>query len=115
MWVKRFYQQSSASWKSIWKAFFCNFGNADLLLESDYDVDKLQHRPSEFIQDVVRCWALVHLPNKCLLWNNQQILIGGKSVVFKSFVNAGINLFSGGEPIAFEELEAKSLPKTYFF
>ena len=93
MWLKRYLAPSKSSWKLFFEEFTNSLGCIELLLSSNYQLDKLPAKIPAFYAQVLESWLLVRNKNDThanLIWNNSSILIGGKSVYWKEFLQAGI-------------------------
>ena len=96
MWIKRFILPIRAGWKIILGHYLSGVGGPDFL-RCNYDVSKVSINISPFYRDVLSLWGSLIKSNPVdvnsivnqVIWNNQYILIGHKSVYYKNFVDAG--------------------------
>ena len=83
-------------WKRIFQDKLKPVGKIDLLLKCNFRVNSLPVQLSTFEKSLLNNWLEInsfsetdtHCLNQCI-WNNHRILIGGKSIFYKEFADAG--------------------------
>ena len=127
-WVKRFLTSETQSWKTIPWSLLQAVGGS-LLFKCNFSLKVLPDLPllPEFYKNVLGAWEeiVIHTPKTRkeikdeILWNNYLITIGGKSVFFKDWYNAGLRSLSDilneeEKFMSFSEFKRKYMIKTNF-
>ena len=102
-WVKRFLNLQTQSWKKIPFDLLHHVGGP-LLFECNFSIKTLPELSSLplFYCDVLNAWEeiIMHTPTTRkeieneILWNNHLITIGGKSIFYRQWYNAGVKSLS---------------------
>ena len=98
-WIKRLTTHSSASWKIIPELGVKQYGGLTFLIKCQYDIKMLSldnlpnfdHTLLAYLQDLnsITTADVDNVPDK-IIWNNQNIVINGKSIFYSSWFNKGI-------------------------
>ena len=98
-WIERLKTHSSASWKIIQKLGVKQYGGLTFLIKCQYDIKMLSldnlpnfyHTLLTYLQDLnsITTADVDNVPDK-IIWNNQNIVINGKSIFYSSWFNKGI-------------------------
>jgi len=98
MWLKRFFIGNEVGWKLIFSHYLSKLGGLRSLLQSNYDMKKINCHIPEFYKTILNTWSeltykepdtIEKICNQ-IIWNNKQILVDGKSVYYESFTEAGV-------------------------
>ena len=102
-WVKRFLNPQTQSWKKIPFDLLHHVGGP-LLFECNFSIKTLPEFPflPLFYRDVLNAWEeiIMHTPTTKeeieneILWNNHLVTIGGKSIFYRQWFNAGVKTLS---------------------
>ena len=98
-WIERLKTHSSASWKIIPELGVKQYGGLTFLIKCQYDIKMLSldnlpnfyHTLLAYLQDLnsITTADVDNVPDK-IIWNNQNIVINGKSIFYSSWFNKGI-------------------------
>ena len=98
-WIKRIIDSEDAAWKVIPNYATCQYGGLQFLVKCDYNIKSLnlEYLP-EFYHKVLNYWhdSKLLTANKeksvknQIIWNNQNIVVDGKPIFFRNWVNKGI-------------------------
>ena len=98
-WIERLKTHSSASWKIIPELGVKQYGGLTFLIKCQYDIKLLfldnlpnfYHTLLAYLQDLnsITTADVDNVPDK-IIWNNQNIVINGKSIFYSSWFNKGI-------------------------
>ena len=97
-WVKRIIENCDASWKIVPEYALNQYGGLTFFIKCQYDIKlfDLQNLP-EFYRTILSYWQSFKLvtnhevsAEKQIIWNNRDILVDGKPIFYKSWVNKGI-------------------------
>ena len=99
-WVKRLFDPQAQSWKTIPLSLLDSVGGP-LLFKCNFSLRTLPELPllPLFYRDVLSAWESIskhtaRTKNEIeseILWNNHEVTIGGKSVFYKQWYDAGVN------------------------
>ena len=98
-WIERLKTHSSASWKIIPELSVKQYGGLTFLIKCQYDIKILSldslpnfyHMLLTYLQDLNSITtADVHNVPVKIIWDNQNIIINGKSIFYSSWFNKGI-------------------------
>ena len=97
-WIKRLKTHSSASWKIIPELGVKQYGGLTFLIKCYYDIkmlslDKLPnfyHTLLAYLQDLNSIITADDNVLEKIIWNNQNIVINGKSIFYSSWFNKDI-------------------------
>ena len=124
-WIPRLLRTGNFNWRTVPEFFFNKHGGLGFFLLCNYRVKDLDHLPL-FYKDILLFFnelkVLYNYNNfsDMILFNNKDILIGGKPFLFKEWLNKGIRtimhlLDINGDFFSFEDFKSKySLKKTNF-
>ena len=91
--------ETSAPWGIIPNFYFRPYGGLKFLLKCNYNIKKMQINIPPFYKDVLRFWKELQnysLPTTSqdaiseIFWNNENILVEGKSVCYNNWIKKGI-------------------------
>ena len=98
-WIKRIIDSEDAAWKVIPNYATCQYGGLQFLVKCDYNIKSLnlEYLP-EFYHKVLNYWhdSKLLTANKeksvknQIIWNNQNIVVDGKPIFFRNWVNKGL-------------------------
>ena len=97
-WLRRFFDEEvSHPWKNFLTEKLKSVGGINILLKCNFDIKYLPLSLSDFELSMLKTWRELtfdsysnrHFLNQCI-WNNNRIVIGGKSVFYKEFNDVGI-------------------------
>ena len=93
-WLKRYLRGKIKLWYIIPELIFKKIRGIEFLLNCYYSVDKLPVNLASFHKQALLSWMLVYKhnfsPQKCLIWNNQNIRYKNKSLFFKKWFGQNI-------------------------
>jgi len=126
-WVKRFLNPQTQSWKTI-PLDLLHYVGGPLLFERNFSLKTLPELSflPLFYRDVLNAWEeiIMYTPTTTkidneILWNNHFITIGGKSIFYQQWYNAGVKNLSDildeeGNFLSFPEFRKKYKIKTNF-
>ena len=117
MWIKRFISPIESGWKSILNHYLSAVGGPSFL-KCNFNMSKVSITILPFYKDILSLWGSLTNVNPVavdeilnqVIWNNQYILIGHRSVYYEHFDNAGFtkicDLFNpDGTQIKFEDTD----------
>ena len=117
-WISRLLQERQANLKTVLVHFFSKLGGLNFLLTCSYDVEYCEKLP-RFYRDILSFFSILkslYEDETCkkdlILYNNKEILIGGKPFFNKEWFSKGIksirNLLNpDGTFLTFEEFKAR--------
>ena len=98
-WIERLKTHSSASWKIIPELGVKQYGHLTFVIKCQYDIRMLfldnlpnfYHTLLAYLQDLnsITTADVDNVPDK-IIWNNQNIVIDGKTIFYSSWFNKGI-------------------------
>ena len=119
-WVKECLRAPDSIWYFIPHNIFKEVGGLHFLLRCNYNVSKLPLRLSKFSQQVLLAWKLCYShnfsPHKTIIWNNDYITKGNKSLYCQNWVEKNVillkDLFNNeGHMMSYEMfLQTKGFP-----
>lgn len=122
-WIKEYLKKTDSLWYFIPQNIFARVGGLNFLLNCDYDISKLPLKLSKFHQQALSaaklCFNHNFSPHKTIIWNNEFITRGNKSLFLKHWFDKGIIYLNDlqnddGEIFSYEEfLRSKTFPVTY--
>ena len=97
-WIRRLQSRSDASWKIIPDAVLENLGGISFVSQCNYDVKFLQlNNLPDFYSDILKYWQNTRSsfqkntsPRNGIIWNNHNIIIDGKTLFYKSWLEKNI-------------------------
>ena len=97
-WIRRLQSRSEASWKIIPDAVLENLGGISFVSQCNYDVKLLQlNNLPDFYSDILKYWQNTRSafqkntsPRNEIIWNNHNIIIDGKTLFYKSWLEKNI-------------------------
>ena len=95
VWISRLLQSSASNWSMIPNYFFNKCGGLNFLLRCDYDSKYIEGVP-KFYREMLDYFKELkdlyqnHEDQNTILFNNKNILIGGKPVVYHEWFSKGI-------------------------
>lgn len=116
-WIKRLLSREKCNWKVVPDHFFNQHGGLNFLLRCNYDVKYLRHIPT-FYRDILTAFDEIKtLYNydqgaDIILFNNKEILVGGKPIFLREWFTKGIHtiqqlLNENGQYLTFQEFQSK--------
>ena len=113
--------KTKLAWGIIGKSYFAGFGGFEFLLRCNYNISKMDITITPFYKDILRFWKDLYnyeIPTNFqeviseTLWNNQNILVSGKSVCYNEWLNKGVQhiadlLDDKGKFISYEQFIGK--------
>ena len=115
-WMKSWLNNAELFWYCIPNFIFNKIGGLKLLLLSDFNIDKLPIKLSDFHKQVLLYWKLLYVdnysPHGTIIWNNRYILYRNKSLFYEEWMNKNIwsvvhLMKSNGELLSYEQLCSK--------
>uniref|UniRef100_A0A8C6M6K1 Reverse transcriptase domain-containing protein n=1 Tax=Nothobranchius furzeri TaxID=105023 RepID=A0A8C6M6K1_NOTFU len=125
-WLKSWLKNPNAFWYSIPSHIFNKMGGLKILLLSDFDINKLPTKLSEFHKQVLMYWKLLYVhnysPHSSIIWNNRYVLCRNRSLFYEDWMNRKIwsvvhLMKDNGELLGYDEFCLKynfSPPKSDF-
>ena len=97
-WIRRLQSRSDALWKIIPDAVLENLGGISFVSQCNYDVKFLQlNNLPDFYSDILKYWQNTRSafqkntsPRNKIIWNNHNIIIDGKTLFYKSWLEKNI-------------------------
>ena len=96
-WISRLLQERQVNWKTVPVHFFSKLGGLNFLLTCNYDVKYCENLPRFYSRDILSFFSILkslYEDETCkrdlILYNNKEILIGGKPFFNKEWFSKGI-------------------------
>lgn len=93
-WLKFWFNKSDIFWYCIPNFIFNKIGGLKILIISDFAMNKLPIKLSEFHKQVLMYWKLIYVhnfsPHSTMIWNNRYILYRNKSLFYEEWMNRNI-------------------------
>lgn len=93
-WLKSWIKNSDLFWYCVPNYIFNKIGGLKLILLTDFSIDKLPIKLSEFHKQVLLYWKMLYVhnysPHSTIIWNNRFILHRNKSLFFKDWLEKNI-------------------------
>lgn len=90
-WLGRISDSNNTKWSSVIRSYLDKYGGLNFLLRCNFDVKCMSYIP-KFYKDMLLFASAVIFENdsKCIIWNNKEILVRGKSIFWKQWFDKGI-------------------------
>lgn len=122
-WLKECLRAPESLWYFIPNNIFNSVGGLKFLLKCNYNITRLPLKLSQFYQQALLAWKLCHShnfsPHKSIIWNNECITKGNKSLYLQKWIDRDIiflkDLFDGNNQLFKYEsfLREKAFPITF--